>query len=207
MRIFASVRDNAGLVLVISGSAFLLIAQQLLGVATFAHTTSVVGVHNLESLPEAKPPVAATRVNAATMTGHFEEPLGSARAAADAPAHAPAPEPDAAEVAEKPAAPKQSVFQSGVASTYGEGDGFEGNLTACGQVFHTNVAQIAHKSLPCGTMVRVEDADTGRSVDAEVTDRGPYVAGRVVDLSWGAFKRLHPAGPGLLHVNVYVLDK
>ena len=202
MRIVASGRHNPGLVLLITGSAILLIAQQVLGVAAFAQTTSAVGAHNLQTLPETKAPVAVARVNAATTTGAFEEPLKSARAAA-----APVTEPDAAEVPDKPAAPTQSVFQSGVASTYGEGDGFEGNLTACGQVFHTNVAQIAHKSLPCGTVVRVEDTDTGRSVDAKVTDRGPYVAGRVVDLSWGAFKQLHPAGPGLLHVNVYVLDK
>jgi rare lipoprotein A len=99
------------------------------------------------------------------------------------------------------------VFESGVASTYGEGDGFEGNLTACGQVFHTNIVQIAHKSLPCGTMVLVQDTDTGLSVEAEVTDRGPYVPGRIVDLSWGAFKQLDPTGPGLLHVNIYLLDE
>jgi rare lipoprotein A len=99
------------------------------------------------------------------------------------------------------------VYESGIASTYGEGDGFEGNLTACGQVFHTSIIQIAHKSLPCGTMVRVEDADSGRTVDARVTDRGPYVAGRIVDLSWGAFQQLDPAGPGLLHVNIYLLDQ
>ena len=40
-----------------------------------------------------------------------------------------------------------------------------------------------------------------------MTDRGPYVAGRIVDLSWGAFKQLDPTGPGLLHVNIYVLNK
>ena len=56
-------------------------------------------------------------------------------------------------------------------------------------------------------MVRVEDTDTGRTVVAEVTDRGPYITGRVVDLSWGAFKQLDPTGPGLLHVNVYLLNQ
>lgn len=99
------------------------------------------------------------------------------------------------------------LFESGIASTYGESDGFEGNRTACGQVFHTSVIQIAHKTLPCGTHVRVEDTRSGRTVDARVTDRGPYVPGRVVDLSWGAFKQLDPTGPGLLPVKVYVLDR
>jgi rare lipoprotein A len=106
----------------------------------------------------------------------------------------------------KVSTPLQAVYETGVASTYGEGDGFEGNLTACGQVFHTNVVQVAHKSLPCGTMIRIEDSDTGRSVVAEVTDRGPYIAGRIVDLSWGAFRQLEPEALGLLNVTVYLLD-
>ena len=104
-------------------------------------------------------------------------------------------------------APRLALFERGIASTYGEGDGFEGNRTACGQIFHTSVVQIAHKSLPCGTVVRVEDPATGHSVDAEVTDRGPYVPGRVVDLSWAAFQQLDPTAPGLLHVNLYVLNQ
>ena len=54
--------------------------------------------------------------------------------------------------------------------------------------------------------VYVEEVDTGRSVEARVTDRGPYVKGRIVDLSWGAFRELHADGPDLLRVNVYVLD-
>jgi rare lipoprotein A len=103
-------------------------------------------------------------------------------------------------------APKPAVYERGIASTYGLGDGFEGNLTACGQVFRTQVVQVAHKTLPCGTMIRIEDVETGLSVDAEVTDRGPYIRGRIVDLSWAAFKQLDPSGPGLLSVNVYLLS-
>ena len=70
-----------------------------------------------------------------------------------------------------------------------------------------HVVQVAHKSLPCGTLIRVEDTDTGNSVEAEVTDRGPYIPGRIVDLSWGAFSQLEPNSPGLLRVNVYLLEK
>jgi rare lipoprotein A (peptidoglycan hydrolase) len=165
--------------------------QQLLGAVAEAQPEAVIDTHELQPLPASPAPVAAAQVDSAVVTGEFEEPVKPT------PAAAPAPEPQSAQPA---------LFQTGVASTYGEGDGFEGNRTACGQIFHTNAVQVAHKSLPCGTLVRVEDANTGRTVDAEVTDRGPYVAGRVVDLSWGAFKQLHPGGPGLLHVNVYVLD-
>ena len=185
-------RRTAALCLVIVGSLLLVAVQQLLGAVAEAQPEAVIDTHELQPLPASPAPVAAAQVDSAVVTGEFEEPVKPT------PAAAPAPEP-------QPAQP--ALFQTGVASTYGEGDGFEGNRTACGQIFHTNAVQVAHKSLPCGTLVRVEDANTGRTVDAEVTDRGPYVAGRVVDLSWGAFKQLHPGGPGLLHVNVYVLDK
>jgi rare lipoprotein A len=109
-----------------------------------------------------------------------------------------------------PARPDPSLgtlLEAGIASTYGTGDGFQGNRTACGQIFDTHVPQVAHKTLPCGTKVRVEDVDSGDSVVVEVTDRGPYIKGRVVDLSWAAFRKLDPSGPGLLNVNVYVLPE
>jgi rare lipoprotein A (peptidoglycan hydrolase) len=188
-------RNAAALSLLIIGSMFLIATQQVLGAVADAQTEAVVDMHELQPLPESVAPVSASQVEAATLTGDFEELVAPASESTVAPA----PEPTVARNA--------AMFETGIASTYGEGDGFEGNRTACGQVFHTNVAQIAHKSLPCGTPVRVEDTDSGRSVDAVVTDRGPYVNGRIVDLSWGAFKQLKPTGPGLLHVNVYLLDK
>lgn len=127
-----------------------------------------------------------------------------------APAPAPAPVEAQPPAVSEPPAPKPdtgTLVESGIASTYGEGDGFQGNRTACGQRFDTNVPQVAHKTLPCGTMLRVEDTASGNSVVVEVTDRGPYVKGRVVDLSWAAFSQLHPKSPDLLNVNVYVLGK
>jgi rare lipoprotein A len=98
---------------------------------------------------------------------------------------------------------KERLADAGVASTYGLGDGFQGRRTACGQIFDTHVPQTAHKVLPCGTILRVEDANNGRSVSVEVTDRGPYVPRRVVDLSWAAYRQLDPRGPGLRRVRVY----
>jgi rare lipoprotein A len=145
-------------------------------------------------------------VNAAVSTGQFEAIVKPTPVPTVAPTAEPTVAPTIAPTA-APTEPDMTLYESGIASTYGEGDGFEGNRTACGQVFHTAVVQIAHKSLPCGTLVRVEDTANGRTVDAQVTDRGPYVAGRIVDLSWGAFQQLDPTGPGLLHVNVYVLDQ
>ena len=192
-------RPKAALCLLIVGSLLLVAVQQLLGAVADAQTEAVIDTHDVQPLPASTAPVAAAQMNSAALTGEFEEPVKPSPGQTVAPAAAPMPEPTSAD--------RPALFQTGIASTYGEGDGFEGNRTACGQVFHTNAVQIAHKSLPCGTLVRVEDANTGRSVEAQVTDRGPYVPGRIVDLSWGAFRQLDPAGPGLLRVNVYLLDK
>src|SRR5439155_21757575 len=125
----------------------------------------------------------SARMTAAGSTGQFEDRVRPTPIPTLAPTVAPTPAPIATpEPTPAPTvAPKVSVFEAGIASTYGEGDGFEGNLTACGQVFRTVVVQVAHKTLPCGTMLRIEDTDTGRSVVAKVTDRGPYIPGRIVD--------------------------
>jgi rare lipoprotein A (peptidoglycan hydrolase) len=197
-------RHRAAVGLLLAGSIALVGAQQVLGAVADAQTTeAVVDVHNLQPLPVTQQSIAAAQVNAAEATGQFEDVVRPTATPTLAPTVAPALVPP---TPAPTATPAPTVFESGIASTYGEGDGFEGNLTACGQVFHTNVVQIAHKTLPCGTRVMVQDTDTGHSIEAVVTDRGPYVTGRIVDLSWGAFRQLDPTGPGLLRVNVYLLD-
>jgi rare lipoprotein A (peptidoglycan hydrolase) len=128
------------------------------------------------------------------------QPTAAPETKVDSPSQA-EPEQKAASVENKPL-----LYETGIASTYGQGDGFEGMRTGCGSIFHTHEVQVAHKTLPCGTVVRIEDTSTGKTVDAEVTDRGPYVPGRIVDLSYAAFTQLDPSGTGLLHVNVYILD-
>jgi rare lipoprotein A len=198
----------------VAAAAAVLVGSQmvfsvLFSVPTVANAdTAMADEHNLLPLQEAVS-VSALRptgqMNAAVSTGQFEELIRPTPVPTLAPTPVPTamPEPTPAPTV----APKPSLFEAGIASTYGEGDGFEGNLTACGQVFRTNIVQVAHKSLPCGTLLRIEDTDTGRSVVAKVTDRGPYIPGRIVDLSWGAFEQLDPTGPGLLNVNVYILDQ
>jgi rare lipoprotein A (peptidoglycan hydrolase) len=186
---FGSGRRTAALCLLISGSTFLIAIQRMLNPAAAAQTDAVIDVHNLQPRPETISSDRLGQVDSAMVSGQFEDMV----------------EPTDADPAPTDAR-NPGLFETGIASTYGEGDGFEGNRTACGQIFHTSSIQIAHKTLPCGTLVRVEDANTGRSIVAPVTDRGPYVPGRVVDLSWAAFKQLDPDGPGLLHVNVYLMD-
>lgn len=189
--------------MLVVGSLALIGASQVLGTVADAEITEAIAdSHNLQPLGTSPSASQPRTVAAAVSTGQFEDVVRPTPTPLPTlvPTVAPTPEPTAAP-------PTLRLFEAGIASTYGEGDGFEGNRTACGQIFHTRAIQIAHKSLPCGTLVKVVDTHTGHSVDARVTDRGPYVPGRIVDLSWAAFQELDPTGPGLLHVEVYLLDQ
>jgi rare lipoprotein A (peptidoglycan hydrolase) len=63
------------------------------------------------------------------------------------------------------------------------GPGFYGSGTACGQTYSKTILGVAHKTLPCGTKVTLRNPKNGRSITVRVIDRGPYVAGRMWDLS------------------------
>lgn len=65
------------------------------------------------------------------------------------------------------------------------GPGFYGSGTACGQTYTKTILGVAHKTLPCGTRVTLRNPKNGRTITVRVIDRGPYVAGRVWDLSRG----------------------
>jgi rare lipoprotein A (RlpA)-like double-psi beta-barrel protein len=85
-------------------------------------------------------------------------------------------------VAPMPAHPRTGQF--GVASWYGPG--FHGNLTASGEVYNQYALTAAHPTLPLGTPVEVTNLANGKSVRVRITDRGPFVRGRAIDLSHGA---------------------
>lgn len=70
------------------------------------------------------------------------------------------------------------------------GPGFYGRRTACGLAYTTTIVGVAHRSLPCGTMVRFRNPYNGRELTVPVIDRGPYVAGRTWDLSGAACRAL-----------------
>ena len=78
------------------------------------------------------------------------------------------------------------VFKSGMATWYGPG--LYGNTTACGQELTEELVGVAHKSLPCGTMVEVSYG--GRSIVVPVVDRGPYAKGMTWDLTSAAAEQL-----------------
>jgi rare lipoprotein A len=64
----------------------------------------------------------------------------------------------------------------------------------------------AHRTLPFGTMVRVTNEQNGKSVEVRITDRGPFVEGRIIDLSYAAAKAIKMVGPGVVPVKVRILS-
>jgi rare lipoprotein A len=94
---------------------------------------------------------------------------------------------------------------TGMASFYG--GRFHGRQTASGVRFDANGMTAAHRSLPFGTRVRVTHLGTGRSVEVRINDRGPYVGGRIIDLSQGAAGVIGMHGQGVARVKVTVLGR
>jgi len=94
-------------------------------------------------------------------------------------------------------------YETGIASWYGPG--FDGNLTANGEVYDMNGISAAHKTLPFGTVVRVVELDTGRSIVVRINDRGPFVEGRIIDLSKGAAEELGIIDKGITRVGLRIV--
>ena len=93
---------------------------------------------------------------------------------------------------------------TGVASWYGPG--FHGRRSASGEVYNQNAMTAAHRNLPFGTNVQVTNLNNGRSVIVRITDRGPFVRGRVIDLSAAAARVLGVMQSGVAPVQLNVLD-
>jgi rare lipoprotein A len=98
--------------------------------------------------------------------------------------------------------PTQSSFE-GYASWYG-GD-FHGKMTSSGELYDKEAFTAAHRSLPFGTMLLVTNLDNGASVVVRVTDRGPFVKGRIIDVSEGAARILGMLPTGTAHVLCRIL--
>jgi len=101
------------------------------------------------------------------------------------------------------AVPPAFTLEEGLASWYG--GKFQGRRTASGEIFDTRQLTAAHKSLPFGTRVLVTNLENGRSVEVRINDRGPFVAGRVIDLSLAAASAIGLAGRGVAAVRLEVL--
>ena len=97
---------------------------------------------------------------------------------------------------------RSSSGQRGVASFY-----WQPQRVASGGWFNPNAMTAAHRTLPFGTRVRVTHAATGRSVDVRINDRGPYIAGRIIDLSRAAAQVIGMTGQGIARVTVSILGR
>ena len=93
--------------------------------------------------------------------------------------------------------------ETGIGSWYG--DEFAGKLTANGEIFDPELVTAAHKTLPMPSVVRVTNLDNGKSLVVRINDRGPFVAGRIIDLSREAARRIGYEEHGLARVRVQVL--
>ena len=100
-----------------------------------------------------------------------------------------------------PAERATETHSSGIASYY-----TEGTRTASGERFNTRELTAAHPTLPFGTRLRVTNVTTGKSVTVRVNDRGPFVRGRVVDVSYSAAESLGMVGRGIAKVKLDVIQ-
>lgn len=90
--------------------------------------------------------------------------------------------------------------ETGIASWYGED--FHGRKTANGETYDMHAMTAAHRTLPFNTRVRVTNLDNGRKTELRINDRGPFVPGRIIDLSRSGAKELEMLGPGTAKVLV-----
>lgn len=100
----------------------------------------------------------------------------------------------------RPAVTHWRPYQTGIASWYRD------HRTASGERFSSFKKTAAHRTLPFGTWVRVTSLRTGRSVVARVNDRGPYVRGRVIDLSHSAAKEIGLTSSGIAKVRIDIAN-
>ena len=100
--------------------------------------------------------------------------------------------------------PVEGTRQIGNASWYGRK--FHGRKTASGEIFNMYAMTAAHQTLPFGAKVRVTHLITGKSVIVRINDRGPFIKGRIIDLSFEAAKRLKILNEGIARVEIVVIE-
>lgn len=97
----------------------------------------------------------------------------------------------------------QGYRERGIASWYGRD--FHGLKTSNGEVYDMYGLSAAHKTLPMGTLVQVTHLGTGKQIELRINDRGPFAAGRIIDLSYGAARQLGTVEMGLADVEVVAI--
>ncbi len=105
----------------------------------------------------------------------------------------------------QPIPDSKGYHEHGIASWYGED--FHGKKTSNGESYNMYDMTAAHKTLPLGTFVKVLNLDNDKEVDVRINDRGPFVNGRIIDLSYEAAKRIGIVGPGTASVEIVAIGQ
>src|SRR5215472_9440114 len=92
--------------------------------------------------------------------------------------------------------PSMAALETGIASVY------SGEKTANGEYAHATALTAAHKSLPFGTKVKVTNLETGRFVIVRINDRGPYIKGRIIDLTPAGAKAIGSSGLAMVTLTI-----
>jgi len=120
-------------------------------------------------------------------------------------AHIPSASPTSSgRTAPPPAPATPGSIEVGYASWYG--DPYHGRRAANGEIYDKNQMTAAHRTLPFETVVKVTDLENSRSTVVRITDRGPFVQGRIIDLSLATAKKLAMIGPGTAMVRLEILS-
>lgn len=106
---------------------------------------------------------------------------------------------------ESDSCPENCLIETGVASWYGSR--FTAQCTANGEAFDREAYTAAHRTLPFNTLVKVENTRNGRSITVRINDRGPYVSGRVIDISRSAASEIGMVAAGVATVNIYLVEE
>jgi rare lipoprotein A len=102
------------------------------------------------------------------------------------------------------AVPRIGTVEEGIASWYGHP--YHGRASSSGEIYDMEKMTAAHRTLPFGTRVDVQNLTNDRSVEVRINDRGPFVGGRIIDLSRAAAREIRMIGPGTARVRVRVLS-
>ncbi len=106
--------------------------------------------------------------------------------------------------AAKPATPRIQAGETGLASWYGHP--YHGRPAANGEIYDMEAFTAAHRTLPFGTWVRVVNLTNNKTVDVRITDRGPFVENRIIDLSHAAGEAIGLIGPGVARVRLDIVS-
>jgi rare lipoprotein A len=103
-----------------------------------------------------------------------------------------------------PVVPNEIYREQGIASWYGKE--LQGKKTASGEVFDMDALSAAHRILPFGTMIRVTNLANSTSIKVRINDRGPFIKSRILDLSYGAARKLGFVEQGTTRVQIETVD-